>query len=92
EKPYDSPDDMRRFMFFAKAAYELARRLEVDIVHANDWHTGLLPVYCKVYGCPGDPGTVITLHNLAFQGTGDWNDFIYSSLPWEHFNPAGAEF
>ena len=36
EKPYDSPDDMRRFMFFAKAAYELARQLEVDIVHAND--------------------------------------------------------
>jgi starch synthase len=92
EKPYDSPDDMRRFMFFAKASYELARQLDVDIVHANDWHTGLLPVYCRVYGCPGDPGTVITIHNLAFQGTGDWDDFIYSSLPWDHFGPSGAEF
>ena len=79
-------------MFFSKAAYELARQLEVDIVHANDWHTGLLPVYCRVYGCPGDPGTVITIHNLAFQGTGEWDDFIYSSLPWDHFSPTGAEF
>ncbi|HHY62647.1 MAG TPA: glycogen/starch synthase [Bacillota bacterium] len=92
EKPYDSPDDMRRFMFFAKACYELARALEVDVVHANDWHTGLLPVFCRVYGCPKDPGTVITIHNLAFQGEGDWDDFLYSSLPWDTFNPGGVEY
>jgi starch synthase len=92
ERPYESPDDLRRFMFFSKAAYELARMLGVDIVHANDWHTGLLPVFCKVYGCPGDPGTVTTIHNLAFQGQGDWSDFLYSSLPWEHFRPEGVEF
>ncbi|MFA7635489.1 MAG: glycogen/starch synthase [Bacillota bacterium] len=92
ERPYDFPDDMRRFMFFAKACYELARALDVDTVHANDWHTGLLPVFCRVYGCPNDPGTVITIHNLAFQGEGDWDDFLYSSLPWETFVPGGAEY
>ncbi|MEA4884787.1 MAG: glycogen/starch synthase [Clostridia bacterium] len=92
ERPYDFPDDMRRFMFFSKAAYELARIIKPDVVHANDWHTGMLPVYCRVYGCPGDPGTVTTIHNLAFQGQGDWSDFLYSSLPWEQFKPNGAEY
>lgn len=92
DKAYDCPDDLRRFMFFSKAAYEVARMLQPDIVHAHDWHTGLLPVFCKVYGCPGDPGTVITIHNLAFQGTGNWEDFLYSSLPWETYSPNGVEF
>ena len=42
EKPYDSPDDMRRFMFFAKACYELARPLK------STWYTPMtgIPGFC----------------------------------------------
>lgn len=92
ERPYDYPDDLRRFSFFSKAAYEIARIIEPDIVHVNDWHTSLLPAFLKVYGCPGDPKAVVTVHNMAFQGVGGWDDFVYSSLPWDQFSPAGAEF
>ena len=92
ERPYGFPDDLRRFAFFSKAAYEIARLVEPDTVHANDWHTGLLPAYVKVFGCPCNPNTVITIHNLAFQGVGALEDFVYSSLPWTEFNPDGAEF
>lgn len=92
ERPYDFPDDLRRFSFFSKATYEIARMVEPDIVHVNDWHTSMLPAYLKVYGCPGDPAAVVTIHNMAFQGEGGWDDFVYSSLPWDQFTPKGAEF
>ncbi|OPZ64584.1 MAG: Glycogen synthase [Firmicutes bacterium ADurb.Bin506] len=92
ERPYDFPDDLRRFSFFSKAVYEIAHVVEPDIVHVNDWHTSMVPAYLKVYGCPGEPRAVVTIHNMAFQGVGGWEDFVYSSLPWDQFSPKGAEF
>ena len=43
----DYSDNCERFAFFSRAAFELIRslRLEVDVLHANDWQTGLVPVY-----------------------------------------------
>lgn len=65
-------DNAVRFAALAHAAVELAmgRALphwRADIVHCNDWHTGLIPVLLA--GQPGRrPRTIMTLHNLAFQG------------------------
>ncbi len=71
---YAYPDDAERFIFFSRAALELARALDwrPHIVHCNDWHTALVPNWLKtVYR--DDPfwqgtRTVFTIHNLAYQG------------------------
>jgi starch synthase len=78
--PYDNPssygpdEDDERFAFYSRAALEASRALDFrpDVVHAHDWHAGLIPAYLKlVYGA--DPffaatRSVVTIHNLAFQG------------------------
>jgi starch synthase len=72
---YGSGDfDVERFAFFSRAVIELAKRLgpPPDIIHCNDWQTGLVPAYlASVYR--GDPffaptRTLFTIHNLAYQG------------------------
>ncbi len=45
----DYPDNPMRFTFLSKAALQLCHQLNFkpDIVHANDWHTAILPAYLK---------------------------------------------
>lgn len=73
---YGEFDDAERVAFFSKAVLEtvkyIAKNFRPDIIHVNDWHTALIPVYLKeLYS--GDPlfdpiKTVFTIHNLKFQG------------------------
>jgi len=68
----DWPDNARRFALFCHVAARLAlgdaaSGWRADVVHANDWHTGLLPMLLSARGADR-PATVFTLHNLAFQG------------------------
>jgi len=67
----DWPDNARRFAALGRVAAAIGRGLlpgtEPDIVHAHDWQAGLAPAY--LHYAPGRrPGTVMTVHNLAFQG------------------------
>lgn len=71
---YGEYDDGERFIFFSKAATILPRHLSFkpDIIHSNDWHTGLVPLYVKDFA-KGDffykeIKTVFTIHNLKYQG------------------------
>jgi starch synthase len=69
-------DDDRRFILFARGVAALMLHLsehegwQPDVVHANDWHTGLLPSYLKTaYASAfGTVAVVFTIHNLARQG------------------------
>ncbi|MHB0976152.1 MAG: glycogen synthase GlgA [Candidatus Aquicultorales bacterium] len=67
-------DNYKRFFFLNKGALELARALGVDfdVIHVNDWMTGLIPVYLRtIYADdPHFKGTccVFTIHNLANKG------------------------
>ena len=71
---YMYPDDAERFIFFARAALEMLKRLnwQPDVIHCNDWHTALVPNWLRtIYA--SDPffaqtATVYTIHNLAYQG------------------------
>ncbi|GAA0571612.1 glycogen synthase GlgA [Rhizomicrobium electricum] len=68
----DWGDNALRFAYFSKAAADLALgRTDIgwlpDLVHANDWHTGLLP-YFLAHHEGARPRTVFTTHNMAFQG------------------------
>jgi starch synthase len=74
-KIYGYDDDGDRFIVFCQAALRMLPLLgwRPDIVHANDWHTGLVPNYLKtLYRLDmflGGIRTAFTIHNLAYQGT-----------------------
>lgn len=91
--------DIEKFSFFSKAVLEMLSYLEFepDIIHCHDWQTGLIPVYLKTeYG--NNPyykniKTVMTLHNMRFQGTTDVNTLKdITGLPDEVFAFDKLEF
>ena len=55
-----------RYAFFSRAVVAYARSWGADVVHLNDWQTGLVPVYGLLDGMPA--ATVFAVHNLAYQG------------------------
>ncbi len=73
-QPYGYYDDGERIAFFAKAVLDCIPHLPdfvPDIIHCNDWHTALTPVYLKNRSRTGvyqNIKTVFTIHNLKFQG------------------------
>ncbi len=69
---------------------------DVDIVHCNDWQTGLVPAYMKYrldqHAWMEHARSVMTVHNLAYQGHFWQHDLPLTGLGWEHFNAEGLEF
>lgn len=55
-----------RFLFFSLAAIKIAQIIEAEIIHANDWHVGLIPKIIKQNNIPIK--TLITIHNIGYQG------------------------
>ncbi len=99
-KPYDSaPWDLEKFAFFSKAVLSVLPVIgfRPDIIHCHDWQTGFLPVYLKnefaanpfFWGIK----TIITIHNLKFQGIWDkeWVQGV-SGLTDNLFTPDKLEF
>lgn len=64
----DYPDNLQRFAFLCKGAIKACENLRwfPDIFHVHDWHTALLPLYLRAWDAKAK--TVLTIHNLAFQG------------------------
>ncbi|MGA3171704.1 MAG: glycogen synthase GlgA [Chthoniobacteraceae bacterium] len=85
-------DNAERFIFFSKATVELARRVipAPDIVHVHDWQTALAPVFIRQKQLPFK--TVLTIHNIAYQGSFWGVDFGLTNLPGSYFAPTGIEF
>ena len=94
----DYRDNCERFIFFSRAVLEAIRLLDlqVDVLHCNDWQTGLIPAYHKIEyrAVPGYENltTLITIHNLAFQGTFWHWDMLLTGLDWKYFNWHQMEF
>ena len=88
----DYPDNCARFCFFSRAVLEACRTLVLrpDILHANDWQTGLVPALLEAE-YRDEPGfetteSVFTIHNLAYQGSFWHWDFQLTGLDWRYFN------
>jgi starch synthase len=94
----DYPDNAERFIFFSRAVLELCRVLDFrpDIVHCNDWQTGLVPAYLKkIYHATPElrrAKSVFTVHNLGYQGLFWHWDMKLTGLGWDVFTPEGLEF
>jgi starch synthase len=98
ENGTDYPDNCERFVFFDRAVLETVRLLDLrpDILHCNDWQTGLIPVYLQeLYRHRpgfGAVGTLFTIHNLAYQGNFWHYDMPLTGLDWRLFNWRQLEF
>ncbi|TFG80426.1 MAG: glycogen synthase GlgA, partial [Spirochaetales bacterium] len=93
----DFADNPRRFAFFSRAAFQLCRMLDwiPDILHAHDWPTALVPVYRRFDGAGSEfsaTATVLTIHNLGYQGIYPKQTFPFFGLAWELFHGAGFEY
>lgn len=93
ETGLDFEDNDERFSFFARAVLETIKRTgwKPDVIHVHDWQAGLIPVYLKTLYA-GDPffdgiKTVLTIHNLAYQGTFMEKRFATLGLPEELYFP-----
>jgi starch synthase len=98
ENGHDYPNNDERFALFSRAVIEMLKVLKYkpDVIHCNDWQTGLIPTYLKVlYGADKfykGISTVMTIHNIAYQGIFDKNIMDKIGLPWEVFTMEGVEF
>lgn len=98
ENGEDYIDNDERFALFSRAVVEMMKMLDYkpDVVHCNDWQTGLIPTYMNViYGKDEfyrDISTVMTVHNIAYQGIFPEQTMEKIGLPWEIFTPEGVEF
>ncbi|WP_146533722.1 glycogen synthase GlgA [Rubripirellula reticaptiva] len=94
----DYGDNDERFAFFCRASIMAMARIgwPVDIVHCNDWQTGLVPAIMKADpNLPEtlrDASSVLTIHNLAYQGHFPRESFAWTGLNWRHFNHDEFEF
>jgi starch synthase len=94
----DYLDNAERFSFFAKSVLEAIKvtGFVPDVLHCNDWETALAPVFLRtLYG--DDPilekiASLLTVHNLGYQGTFWHLDMHLLNVGWEYFTPAYLEF
>ena len=94
--PYTSiVGDIPKFCYFAKAALAALNYMNwsPDVIHCHDWQAALIPVYVKTVFAPTPVGrakTILTVHNLRFQGIYNVPTIQYwTNLPYHVFNVDG---
>ena len=89
------PDIGDRFALFCRIVTEVAMDRayldwKPDVVHCNDWQTGLVPALLSLE--EQRPATVFTIHNMAYQGIFPANTFTLLNLPGQLWHPDGLEY
>ncbi|MDA8077468.1 MAG: glycogen synthase GlgA [Nitrospiraceae bacterium] len=94
----DYPDNAVRFAFFARGILEtcIAMGLAPDVIHCNDWQTGLLPLYLKAFYRKSpllrSTAVLFTIHNMGYQGIFPKSDLAQTGIGADFFHPDGVEF
>ena len=90
--------DIERFIFFSKAVLAVMPVIgfHPDIIHCHDWQTGMIPVFLRStfasHSFYWGTKTIMTIHNLKFQGVWDMQCFVYhTNLPSYMFTPDKLE-
>jgi starch synthase len=102
DEHHDYPDNLERFTLFCLAVLHALRILtevqgeQVDVLHLHDWQTALCSVYLKAlpqeYKGLQRIKTLLTLHNLGYQGIFSAQEFAKTGLPPSLFSPSNLEF
>ncbi len=97
ERGSDYQDNLRRFIFFGKAAAMTAADIvRPDVVHAHDWHAAaaaiVLRADAELRARTANATVAFTIHNLAFQGIYDVSEFPLLGIDWSYFTIDGLEF
>jgi starch synthase len=91
-------DNCERFIFFSRASLAWLRKWDSPpaVLHAHDWHCALVPAFLHFLRLSDrfwqSTGSVLTIHNLAFQGQYSARLFWESGLPAEAWSLTGAEY
>jgi starch synthase len=94
----DYSDNCERFIFFSRAVLEALPLVDFwpDVIHLNDWQTGLVAVYLQeLYRHLPDYDrirTLFTIHNIGYQGIFWHWDMLLTGLDWRLFNHKQLEF
>ncbi|MEW6667194.1 MAG: glycogen synthase GlgA [Thermodesulfobacteriota bacterium] len=94
----DYYDNLERFSFFCRAALVFARRagLRMNVLHAHDWQTGLIPAYLKTLyredAFFSDTACVFSIHNIGYQGLFPMEKFPLCGMPVSEAHPEGMEY
>jgi starch synthase len=88
-------NNAERFGLFCRIVTEVAMNRinqdwQPDVVHCNDWQSGLVPAFLSLE--EGRPSTVFTIHNMAYQGLFPLTSASVLNLPGQLWHPAGLEF
>lgn len=98
DKTGDYKDNLERFSFYCKKTLELLKEINFkpDIIHVHDWQAALIPVYLKTLYKTDlfykDTRTVLTIHNLGYQGLFPKEQFLKLGLDVSLFSIQGLEF
>ncbi len=98
EDGVDYRDNCERFVFFSRAVLEAVRSINppIDLIHCNDWQTSLIPVFIdaeyRVARGYESLSTLLTIHNLAYQGRFWHWDMLLTGLDWRYFQWRRLEF
>ncbi|UGA53960.1 glycogen synthase GlgA [Vibrio sp. VB16] len=92
-------DNAERFIFLSRAIMQavLALDIKVDVLHSNDWHVALCNVYVKsdlynAYSNFSETKSIMTIHNIGYQGVFNKSNLPLTGLPWDYFNFQCLEF
>ncbi len=89
----DWPDNARRFAVFSEVAAELAKGsyggFSADLLHGHDWQAALACCYLRYRG---GPKSLLTIHNIAFQGVFAPEVFASLNLPAQPYAVDGVEY
>ena len=97
-KEGDHKDNLDRFAYYCRRSLNLLKEIKFkpDIIHCHDWQSALIPIYLKtVYGNDQffkKTRSVLTIHNIGYQGLFPKDEFPKLGLDWELFNMEKLEF
>lgn len=96
----DYPDNLRRFSFFCKKTLSLFKTINFypEVIHCHEWQACLIPLFIHAFGRDyfpekiKRPHTLLTIHNLAYQGIFPQDQMFETGLDSTYFSVSGLEF